>query len=553
MALRNKKKKPLANQDVASKRKYSALITRFTTVFTLIIVLNIIPLIAVSQFKEKIKVQTTYLNHIQRIDETYYALTNQQNTTELKMMATTLETHYKELVKSSYSNPNFSRIQKGWRTFEYSLSAFKQKNATQAYSYIVAAFKANSENWDTYLKEMEKELNHKISLLGTYQQTMYIIQNILVMLVCLFAWFEIQRNVLKPLHRVGEYAKKLGEGDITEDLHLQGNKVKEFNLLSETFSSTKENLSQVIKQIQNSGSTLKQTSSDLYLSIHESTEASNDIANNADKMARSVRTQLDSVETSSEKIENVLYNVTSILENMNQLKDSNEVTNEKVIKSNTSLQDVIKKIEALAVSVDKATETTLSLQQKSLQIEHIIDMISTIAAQTNLLALNAAIEAARAGEHGKGFAVVADEINKLAFQSKNAAENVVSIVREIQQDSNSTIQKNEIHKQDVQDSITSVQKVSENFKDMFGLFQENNVSVESINERTDALVKDIKELSTLISQIDRASKDINLNAQGTASSSEEQASSMLSMQDNVKLLTTLSSELSSLLTRFKTK
>ncbi|MCM2374417.1 methyl-accepting chemotaxis protein [Aporhodopirellula aestuarii] len=99
----------------------------------------------------------------------------------------------------------------------------------------------------------------------------------------------------------------------------------------------------------------------------------------------------------------------------------------------SAIEESIHAMEQVQIQVESLATSILSLAERAQAIGEITATVKEIAEQTNVLALNAAVEASRAGEHGKGFAVVASEVKSLAQQSKNATNQVRTILTEIQQ------------------------------------------------------------------------------------------------------------------------
>jgi methyl-accepting chemotaxis protein len=149
---------------------------------------------------------------------------------------------------------------------------------------------------------------------------------------------------------------------------------------------------------------------------------------------------------------------------------------------------------AIMAEIDRGNKRISEIVEVITEISQKTKVINDIVFQTKLLSFNASVEAAKAGEHGKGFAVVAEEIGNLAQMSGKASKEIAEML-------NASIQRvNGI----VRDTSEKVQSFVKSGKTKV---EAGTVVANRCGDVLTEVVKNVKEVSRMISNISLAAKD----------------------------------------------
>lgn len=221
-------------------------------------------------------------------------------------------------------------------------------------------------------------------------------------------------------------------------------------------------------------------------SINEVFDASVELSNASQQGAQGSAEQSQAISSIAAGMEQVSSSIKEASQYADNAQERVEMAHQQAMQGAKNVGDIINEISHINTVVEKTAIQVATLQQQTLQISSITDIIQQIAEKTNLLALNAAIEAARAGEHGRGFTVVAEEVRELAIRSSESSSKITDLIRNVNHEMNEMT----ANMKSVQEAVDNGVQLSSNAE----------ASLNQIEEQSSQMVNFISQITQALSE-----------------------------------------------------
>lgn len=368
-----------------------------------------------------------------------------------------------------------------------------------------------------------------------------------VIIICIVAVLEslflilaivLSKKISGTINEVKDNIEMLSNGNIDLNIDIQSH-VDETTTLVASAKRLSEILKKSISGIKSSAETLKVSMETTSSLARESSLGTAKITKAMDGLAIATGTMSESVMKVNSNIGDMGNMIDGIVSSAEKLGDSST----KMSKAGDEATKCIKEMSASSSksfeAIKDITEMINSTNESIKKISEIVDLITGVASQTNLLSLNASIEASRAGEAGRGFGVVATEIKTLAEQSGSSAEKILSVVKEITEQSEACVKKSD----EVRSLIENEQSTLELTRNKFSILEEEiGVSISEISTVSRAT----EQLNSAKNMIINAVSDLSAISQETAATNQEVTASIATIKENVDQVSSNSDRLNEL-------
>ncbi len=378
-----------------------------------------------------------------------------------------------------------------------------------------------------------------------------IILSSLIVIIGLFIAFTMSRSITKPIRMISERMKAIANGELLhQSLTYKGK--DELGELVESVNEMNKQLRKIVLDINNVSDTITNKCTDLHQSSIEVKDGSEQIASTMQELSAGAENQAKSATELAEAMVNYTNKIHEIHQNSLEMEEKSNLVLKQTDNGSHLMNNSMQQMEMIYEKMQAAIGKMQNLDQRSKDINKLVEVIQNIADQTNLLALNAAIEAARAGEYGRGFAVVAEEVRKLAEQVSHSIVDIQHIVEQVQKETKEVTDSLHIGYSQVQEGTSLIQETGAAFEIIQSHIKEVTEKIQYAHREFTKILENSEGMNQQIGNIAALTEEAAAGIEQTAESASTSNILMGNVSNHIQSLSQLSETLNDLVKKFKT-
>lgn len=408
-----------------------------------------------------------------------------------------------------------------------------------------AAYAPSSYNWGVFVTGRTLELYAPITKLTN---TLFII-SIIALIVAVVIAYLFTARLVRPIRKLNQAVKEVAQGDLTKTIQVEGK--DEVAVLSGDFNQTVSHLKDLIEGVTESSNQVKNVTKVVSDGVVKTKKSVNIIGSSIRQIAEGATTHASSSEEIAVSMSDMAVGVMKIAETSSMVSEAAQEAASHAEAGASAVKQAVLQIGSIGKGTAKVGNAIERLNERSEQIEEILNFITEITSRIRLLSLNASIEAARAGEHGRGFAVVAEEVKKLAGQSEDSTDQIARLITEIREDTLNAVQVMDVSRKDVEQGVTLIEEVREKFTNILHASRTVAEHIMEVSAASEEMSAGSEQVTASVEELKSIAGLTSNDARNAAKAAEEQIESIQEIASSVENLESVVDELRKELTKFK--
>lgn len=405
----------------------------------------------------------------------------------------------------------------------------------------------NPWNWvittGNYVDDMQVSIDNidaKVNTITNRVFTSSIILFIVELIILCFIVYLVCGKLCEYLVNLKMSLKAIEEGNLSITINPKVLKMKnEIGDIANSIENVRVTLIGIVSEMKDTSNKLLEHAEEFKDSFEDITTNVDGINKAVEEIAKGSTNQAEMTTFANKEVGGIGTSIEGNIEGVSSLEVTVSDMNNLTSNAQKLLSELVQIGDKNSNDINVVSVQTNMTNDSATRIQNAVGIIQGIAKQTNLLSLNASIEAARAGDFGKGFSVVADEIRKLAEESQNSAKEIDTVIKELVDNSNISVEKmNEV-------DIATKEQIRK-LSDTQQSFVELRKGVENVGSVTYQISSLIKKLEESKNSVGDVVEHLATIAEENAATTEETSAGMQTLTHTIEKFKVGTKELLSL-------